>query len=1216
MPPKNKKQKEVVQDERFQAVVLTDSFETRFMPLTSSTPRCLLPLANVPLIEYTLEFLAKAGVNEVYLMCSSHADQIQQYVEKSKWVSKNSPFKITTIMSLESRSVGDVMRDIDNRGLISGDFLLVSGDVVTNIDFNKAMNVHKYKKQQDKDHIVTMVLTQASPLHKTRSQVEPGTFILDKKTDRCLYYSRIPSIDGRKTSLNIDPELLEDIEDEFVIRNDLIDCCVDICSPHVPQIFQENFDYQTLRSDFVKGVLTSDLLKKTIYAYISDNSSEYAARVESFATYDAISQDILARWCYPLVPDSNLLENSSYTYEFNHIYKEDKVILAQSCKIGSRTSIGSNTSVGDGSSIQKSVIGKNCQIGKNVTISNSYIWDNAIIGDNTVINHAIVASGAQIGSNDVLSPGVVVGFNVKIGNNKVLANNTRVVESPIVKEFESFDDSADEDDDSETNIESAEKPDSNVVGEDGVGFVYTSDLEEDSDDDDGTNQYSGIIYQLKSLNVSDESIASVTTQKVKKQQRKNRRSSVISTDFEAFSEEEEEDFAKEAYATVERALNNNHDLDTALLELNTLRMSMNVTYHEVRLATTDALVNKIIDFITTDTLDAKNAATKIFNHWGPMYKRQVFNDEEQVDLLNIFQDKVATADKSFNQVILFLAVRILYELDILEEENILKWWSDSEREDPDYVHVRGLTQQFITWLEDAEEESEESDEERLILIPEIMTTSSIYDVIVVGAGVVGPSIATALARQGRKVLIVERDWSKPDRIVGELLQPAGIKALKELGMAQAINNIEAIEVLGYYISFHNQNIKLDYPLKADANTTNAVKPVADCVHGDNDKIVSDSTINTDAWDEDERVRGIAFHHGEFLGNLRRIVRDEPNVDWIEGTVTKILRDEFEPNNVIGVKVKQDDQVRSYHAKLTISCDGIYSKFRKEISPKNVPVVGSYFVGLELKNAELPAKNRGNVILGDHAPILIYQISPEHTRILCAYRSTKPPSQSNGELMDYMTNEVLPALPKETQPSFKNALKGGKFRVMPNQFLSAMKQGRRENQGLILLGDSLNMRHPLTGGGMTVGLNDAVLLAKLLHPKQVADLDDYHSISRQMGQFHRRRKNLDAVVNTLSIALYTLFAADKTSLKILQSGCFRYLSLGGSFLSGPIGLLSGMLPFPMLLFNHFFSVAFYAIYCNFGARGFVLFPLALYEAFETFFTAVIIFTPYLWNELVS
>jgi len=56
------------------------------------------------------------------------------------------------------------------------------------------------------------------------------------------------------------------------------------------------------------------------------------------------------------------------------------------------------------------------------------------------------------------------------------------------------------------------------------------------------------------------------------------------------------------------------------------------------------------------------------------------------------------------------------------------------------------------------------------------------EVVVVGAGVLGSAIAAALARDGRCVTAVERDLSEPNRIVGELLQPGGFRALKKLGL--------------------------------------------------------------------------------------------------------------------------------------------------------------------------------------------------------------------------------------------------------------------------------------------------------------------------------------------------------------------------------------------------------------------------------------------------
>ncbi|ODQ78307.1 hypothetical protein BABINDRAFT_14890 [Babjeviella inositovora NRRL Y-12698] len=481
-----------------------------------------------------------------------------------------------------------------------------------------------------------------------------------------------------------------------------------------------------------------------------------------------------------------------------------------------------------------------------------------------------------------------------------------------------------------------------------------------------------------------------------------------------------------------------------------------------------------------------------------------------------------------------------------------------------------------------------------------------YDVIVVGAGVVGPAVATTLARQGRRVLIVERDWSEPDRIVGELMQPSGLRALKAMGMLLAINNANAIHVDGYYVAYHDTQVDIKYPFKADVAAT---EPVPHCVA---DTLHTDATLDAVDWESCERERGVGFHHGLFILNLRAIAKREPNVTALQGTVTKLEGSEV----VTGIRVNIEDAKNVlYTADLTVACDGIYSRFRKLISANNMPVTGSHFVGMTLKNAVLPAPNHGHVILGDHAPILLYQISPEDTRILCAYRSAKPPAAS--DLHNYLQDQVLPHLPVLVKPSFKAALAAERPRVMPNQYLSA-----RPNKvpGLLLIGDALNMRHPLTGGGMTVGLNDAALVARILAPERCPSLANHAQVLKCLTEFHSRRKSLDSVVNVLSIALYTLFAADNANLTILQKGCFGYFLRGGECVSGPAGLLSGLLPSPFALFYHFFSVAFYALYLNFGDKwrhqGILGLLLAVLQVFTVLYTAVVVFAPYLWNELLG
>ena len=62
-------------EEILQAIIIADSFNERFKPITLQTPRALIPVANCPTIEYTLEFLAGIGVQEILIFCRAHADR-------------------------------------------------------------------------------------------------------------------------------------------------------------------------------------------------------------------------------------------------------------------------------------------------------------------------------------------------------------------------------------------------------------------------------------------------------------------------------------------------------------------------------------------------------------------------------------------------------------------------------------------------------------------------------------------------------------------------------------------------------------------------------------------------------------------------------------------------------------------------------------------------------------------------------------------------------------------------------------------------------------------------------------------------------------------------------------------------------------------------------------------------------------------------------------
>lgn len=167
---------------------------------------------------------------------------------------------------------------------------------------------------------------------------------------------------------------------------------------------------------------------------------------------------------------------------------------------------------------------------------------------------------------------------------------------------------------------------------------------------------------------------------------------------------------------------------------------------------------------------------------------------------------------------------------------------------------------------------------------------------------------------------------------------------------------------------------------------------------------------------------------------------------------------------------------------------------------------------------------------------------------------------------------------------------------------------------ILLGDSWNMRHPLTGGGMTVALRDVESLWR-----SVRDLDLQHcsdaALDDALARFQAARGLHAATINILAVALYRVFsrpASDDGTRARLRAACIDYLSLGGACTAGPVGLLSGLTPKPEVLIAHFFAVAFYAM-----RRALLPFPTPtkLRQGYDLLHIACIIIMPLIAAEKV-
>ena len=113
------------------AIILAGGRGKRLKPVTDYVPKPLVPIKNIPIIDWQIKYLKKFGIKEVIICTGYKADMIESYLNMKK-------LGIKIKFSIEKSPLG-TGGAIKKAGKMINEksFFVINGDTITNIDLRK-----------------------------------------------------------------------------------------------------------------------------------------------------------------------------------------------------------------------------------------------------------------------------------------------------------------------------------------------------------------------------------------------------------------------------------------------------------------------------------------------------------------------------------------------------------------------------------------------------------------------------------------------------------------------------------------------------------------------------------------------------------------------------------------------------------------------------------------------------------------------------------------------------------------------------------------------------------------------------------------------------------------------------------------------------------------------------------------------------------------------
>lgn len=122
-----------------QAILLCGGKGERLRPLTADLPKPLVPVNGKPLLGHIVEHAQKHAVKSFVAAVGFKADKIKKYLEQDLGL---------TVEFVDSGDVDIVKRLADCAPLIKGDFLVLYGDTLSNVDLDELAAFHRSRPEK------------------------------------------------------------------------------------------------------------------------------------------------------------------------------------------------------------------------------------------------------------------------------------------------------------------------------------------------------------------------------------------------------------------------------------------------------------------------------------------------------------------------------------------------------------------------------------------------------------------------------------------------------------------------------------------------------------------------------------------------------------------------------------------------------------------------------------------------------------------------------------------------------------------------------------------------------------------------------------------------------------------------------------------------------------------------------------------------------------